>query len=298
MYLLLYLFSHHKILYMKRIAFLAVMALAALPMKAGRIITDSIPSNILGETVAYNVYLPDSFGTEDRAYPVVYLLHGLSDDYRAWDIKGGMQTVIDELIRSGEAREMVVIMPNAGGPDIHNTWNGYFNMPGRNYEDFFFGELVPEVEKKYNCGGSKGMRAMMGLSMGGGGSTVYCQRHPEMFSSCYAMSPWLDNQSGEVGGDNPQQDKFMLVSEAVKAHSAIAFVEQADEETLARLRTVAWFFDCGDDDFLLQQSMDMHMRMRAAGVHSELRVRDGAHNWEYWHLALRLSLPFVSRNFN
>ena len=38
--------------------------------------------------------------------------------------------------------------------------------------------------------------------------------------------------------------------------------------------------------------------MRAAGVPAELRVRDGVHNWEYWHLALRLALPFASRNFN
>ena len=50
--------------------------------------------------------------------------------------------------------------------------------------------------------------------------------------------------------------------------------------------------------YLLQQSMDLHMKMRAKKVHSELRVRNGVHNWEYWHLALRLSLPFASRNFD
>jgi S-formylglutathione hydrolase FrmB len=44
--------------------------------------------------------------------------------------------------------------------------------------------------------------------------------------------------------------------------------------------------------------MDLHMKMRARKVHSELRVRNGVHNWEYWHLALRLSLPFASRNFD
>ena len=39
------------------------------------------------------------------------------------------------------------------------------------------------------------------------------------------------------------------------------------------------------------------MKMRAAGLPCELRVRDGGHTWEYWHTALYTSLPFASRNF-
>lgn len=41
----------------------------------------------------------------------------------------------------------------------------------------------------------------------------------------------------------------------------------------------------------------LHQKMRDHGVPSQLRVRNGSHNWEYWHLALRWSLPFASRNF-
>ena len=282
---------------MKKILFAVFMALAFLPLRAGKVVTDSLSSKILGTVVKYNVYLPGDYNSA-KLYPAVYLLHGLSDDYTAWIKRGNMQTVADELVRSGEARPMVIIMPNAGGPDTHNTWNGYFNMPGCSYEDFFFGELVPAVEKKYNCGGSKGRRAVMGLSMGGGGSTVYAQRHPDMFSSCYAMSAWLDNKNDEVGYKKGSYDKLYLVGQAVRKHSALDYLDNADEATLEKLRTVAWFFDCGDDDFLLQQSMDLHMKMRARKVHSELRVRNGVHNWEYWHLALRLSLPFASRNFD
>lgn len=282
---------------MKKILFAVFMTLAFLPLRAGKVVTDSLSSKILGTVVKYNVYLPSDYNSA-KLYPAVYLLHGLSDDYTAWIKRGNMQTVADELVRSGEARPMVIIMPNAGGPDTHNTWNGYFNMPGCSYEDFFFGELVPAVEKKYNCGGSKGRRAVMGLSMGGGGSTVYAQRHPDMFSSCYAMSAWLDNKNDEVGYKKGSYDKLYLVGQAVRKHSALDYLDNADEATLEQLRTVAWFFDCGDDDFLLQQSMDLHMKMRARKVHSELRVRNGVHNWEYWHLALRLSLPFASRNFD
>ena len=284
--------------YMKKIFLITLLLLSFLPLRAGKVVTDSLSSLVLGVTVKYNVYLPDGYEKTDRHYPVVYLLHGLSDDYTAWVRRGGMQTVTDELIRSGEACPMVIIMPNAGGEDIHNDWNGCFNMPGWNYEDFFFSELIPSAEKKYNCGGSKGERAVMGLSMGGGGSTVYSQRHPDMFSSCYAMSPWLDNKDDEVNPDPSSMDKLDYVCQAVRNHSALDFIDAADEATLEKLRTVAWFIDCGDDDFLLHLSLSLHMKMKEAGVHSELRVRDGVHSWEYWHLALRLSLPFASRNFD
>ncbi len=281
---------------MKKYLAILVLALAAMPLNAGKIVTGSIDSKTLGATVKYNVYLPNGYKAENH-YPVLYLLHGFTDTYTAWVEKGGVETVADELIASGEMVPTIIVMPNAGGPEVYETWNGYFNMPGWNYEDFFFGEFLPEVEKKYNCGGAKGRRAVSGLSMGGGGSLVYAQRHPELFSSCYAMSPWLDNKENEVNTRTDGQDKVFLVREAVKRHSAIDFLSNADQATLAALRTVAWFVDCGDDDFLLQLSMDFHMKMREVKVHNELRVRNGVHNWEYWHLALRMSLPFASRNF-
>ena len=270
---------------------------AAFSANAGKVVTDSLRSQILGDVVKFNVYLPSGFDKTDRQYPVVYLLHGLSDNYEAWVKKGSMQMVADELIASGEADEMVIIMPNAGHPDTHNVWNGYFNMPGWNYEDFFFKEFLPSVEKKYRIIGDKGHRAVMGLSMGGGGSTVYCQRHPDMFSSCYAMSAWLDNNMGQVGGDNLKKDKLYYVCQAVRDHSALDFIDNADEETLKALRTVSWFFHCGDDDFLVRLSFELHMKMKAKGIKDELRIRNGVHNWEYWHLALRMALPFASRNF-
>ena len=221
-------------------------------------------------------------------------LHGLYGTYVDWATAGHMKDVVDELIASGEAARMVIIMPNAGDPDIHNNWNGYFNMPGHPYEDFFFQELVPTLEARYRIRADKQHRAVMGLSMGGGGSTVYAQRHPDLFSSCYAMSAWLDNP--EPKGNNPE-DKFYLVSKAVHDHSTLAFIDHADEATLEQLRTVKWFFDCGDDDFLMDLSVSLFQKMRDRGVRSELRVRDGWHSWEYWHQALRLALPFASRNF-
>ena len=273
------------------------LLLPSFSARAGKVVTDSLESKVLGTQVKYNVYLPDGFGQADKKYPVVYLLHGLSDDYTAWVRLGNMQLVANELIASGEACEMVIIMPNAGGLDTRNVWNGYFNMPGWRYEDFFFQEFMPAVESKYAIAGDRGHRAVMGLSMGGGGSAVYCQRHPDLFSSCYAMSPWLDNANDEVWPLDSKKDCLYYVTNAVHDHSALDFIDKADEATLERLRTVAWFVDCGDDDYLLDLSLAFHQKMRARGVKSELRVRNGVHNWEYWHLALRMALPFASRNF-
>ena len=283
---------------MKRILLMTLLlAAATLTARAGKVVTDSLYSRNLGATVKYNVYLPDGFDKGEKHYPVVYLLHGLYGCYEDWLKLGNMKLVADELIGSGEASEMVIIMPNAGDEDVHNVQNGYFNVEDWPYEDFFFQELMPEAEAKYRCGGAKGQRAVMGLSMGGGGSTVYCQRHPDLFSSCYAMSAWLDNPGGPRG-EPGVRDKLTIVSESVREHSALDFIDNADEETVAKMRTVKWFFDCGDDDGLLPLTTELYQKMRYKRIKSELRVRNGVHNWEYWHLALRIALPFASRNFD
>ena len=270
-------------------------AAAGQTLYRGTITEGSVRSAILGEEVKYNVYLPSGYDKQtDERYPVVYLLHGLYGIHSDWATLGHMKDVVDELIMSGECRKVIIITPDAGDPDIHNQWNGYFNMPGHNYEDFFFQEFLPTVESRYRIIADKQHRAVMGLSMGGGGSTVYCQRHPELFSSCYAMSAWLDEEAPTA--DDPV-DKLWYERKAVREHSALDFLRNADEATLEKLRTVKWFYDIGDDDYLLELSMKMYMLHREKDVKAELRVRDGWHGWEYWHTALRLSLPFASRNF-
>ena len=276
--------------------FLAFAASAqAQPLKQSEITTHSVNSAILGEEVAYNLYLPQGYdaAAPDR-YPVIYLLHGLYGTHVDWATAGHMKDVVDELIASGECRPVIIVMPDAGDPDVHNNWNGYFNMPGHHYEDFFFQEFIPAVESAWKIRGDKQHRAIQGLSMGGGGSTVYAQRHTDLFSSCYSMSGWLDNPEPD---ENMPKDKLYLVSKAVHDFSAVDFVANADDATLEKLRSVKWFFDCGDDDFILDLTLRMYQVMRQKGVPAELRVRDGWHSWEYWHTALRFSLPFASRNF-
>ena len=282
---------------MKRFILPLLLLLSAMTAGAqSQVVTDSIRSKLLGCEQKYNVYLPNGYKA-DNAYPVIYLLHGLYGDYSNWAQGGRMKDVADLLIARGELLPVVIIMPNAGDKDVHHYQNGYFNVKDWPYEDFFFQEFLPAVEAKYHCGGGKGQRAIMGLSMGGGGTIAYAQRHPDFFSSAYGMSSWLDNKQREVRGKDVPDSKLILTDLSVREHSALDFMDQASKETIGKLKSVAWFLDCGDDDFLLQLSMDLHMKMRRAGIKCELRVRDGGHTWEYWHTALYTALPFASVHF-
>lgn len=277
---------------------LLFLFLMLLPLRsvAGKIVTDSLKSTTLGTVRHFNVYLPDGYDADtNRRYPVLYLLHGLSDNHTTWTVRGGLKIVADELIACGEVVPLIIVMPEAGGQPVTEVWNGYYNMPEWPYETFFFKEFMPFIEHKYRITGDKGHRAIAGLSMGGGGSVSYCQKHPEMFSSCYGFSSWLYQDINDEA--RTKTDKLSRVNVAVHDNSCFKPVEDADEAAKQKLRTVKWFLDCGDDDYLLAQSERLHLLMRQAGIPCELRVRNGTHNWEYWHTGLRQSLPFASRNF-
>lgn len=262
-----------------------------------RVVTDSIHSKVLNAYRTYSVFLPKSYDSQsDKQYPVLYLLHGMLDTNTGWHMRGHVKDVMDQLVDSGEACEMIIVTPNAGGNIYEGVWNGYFNMPGWDYEDFFYTEFLPHIEKTYRIIADKGHRAVSGLSMGGGGSTVYAQRHADMYCACYAMSALMDIPDPNTN-PTPGQEKMTFLGISVHERNAIDFVKNADKKTLAQLRTIKWFVDCGDDDFLFDVNIAFFQAMRNAKVPCQLRVRDGGHTWEYWHSALYTALPFVSRSF-
>lgn len=259
-----------------------------------RVETKTLYSEVLGTERAYNVFLPKSYEVEtDRTYPILYLLHGMLGSNTDWTDRGHLKDVMDQLTASGEACEMIIVTPNAGGNIYEGVWNGYFDMPGWKYETFFYTEFLPHIEKTYRVKGDKQHRAIAGLSMGGGGTTSYAQRYPDYYCAAYAMSALMDLPEPTRSGD----DKMSMLTRSVIDHSCVRYVQEADEARIAALRSVSWYVDCGDDDFLLDCNIDLTRAMRKAKIPCEFRIRDGAHTWEYWHSALYTCLPFVTRQF-
>ena len=262
-----------------------------------RVEEHTVKSEALGTERNYTVYLPAGYDLNtERTYPVLYLLHGMDGTNKDWYERGHAKEVMDQLTASGEACEMIIVSPDAGGSVREGKWNGYFDMEGWHYEEFFFGEFVPMIESTYRIKADKAHRAIAGLSMGGGGATSYAQRHADMFVACYAMSaamhlPPADAEQVKRG------DKMALLTDAIHRLSCVDYLAEADEARKEQLRTVKWFVDCGDDDFLFDCNLDFYQAMRKAGIPCQLRVRDGAHTWEYWHSALYIALPYVSRVF-
>ena len=296
---------------MKKSIFAIVLTLIALTASAqnanqirnmmrnsSRIEKKSIHSEILNADRNYTVYLPAGYANNtDKQYPVLYLLHGMNGTNKDWAGRGHLQDVMDQLRAAGEVCDMIVISPNAGGNIGEGVWNGYFDMEGWAYERFFFEEFLPSVEKEYRIKGDKASRAIAGLSMGGGGSTSYAQRHADMFCACYAMSALMHLDAPQAQAPRDEKDKMWHLTKSVNKLSCVNYVANADDKTKEALRTVAWYVDCGDDDFLFECNMNLVLAMRKAGVPYQLRVRDGGHTWEYWHSALYDALPFVSRIF-
>lgn len=279
------------------------LILSALNIKAqsnyqSRIVTDTIHSRELGVKRAYTVFLPKSFESDKtRKYPVLYLLHGMWGKNDDWAGRGHIKEVMDRLTAGSEACEMIIVTPDAGGGDPNVFQNGYFDMPGWPYEKFFFTEFLPFIEKRYRIIGDKQHRAVAGFSMGGGGATAYGLRHPDLFGAVYAMSALMDIPEQGAAPFTDPNGKLAILTRSVMEHSCVKYVAEADENRTQELRAVSWFVDCGDDDFLLDRNIDFIRAMHRAGISCQFRVRDGGHDWEYWHSALYICLPFVTRIF-
>jgi enterochelin esterase-like enzyme len=284
---------------LRRLFALVLSASLAAPVAAqtGKVFDDlSLPSTILQGERKYAVYLPPDYETSERSYPVLYLLHGGGDDQTGWVQFGEVQHLADRAIREGTATPMIIAMP-----DAQTGRRGYFNdVRGEwRYEDFFFEEFIPFIERTYRVRGEKRYRAVAGLSMGGGGSFLYALHHPELFSSAAPLSAstgplTLADLRARLSPE--EQDVPEAALEAYfNRHSALALIEALPEE---QKEAVRWYIDCGDDDFLYEGNALVHIAMRKRGIPHEFRVRDGGHTWTYWREALPAVLAFVSQAFH
>lgn len=283
---------------MRRITALmfALLGLATAVSAQSRIEHFTLKSDLLGVEKNYSVYLPDGYDKSQENYPVLYLLHGAWGTNLAWvstdSVRGGnLQAIADAEIAAGRCKKMIVVTPDARGEGKRNGGKnmGYFNVENWPYEDFFFTEFIPHIEKKFRVLATKEGRAIAGLSMGGGGSFVYAQRHPEMFNAAYSTSGLLDHRYRAVSkiSTNPDEIEWLW---SVAQTSPVEFLRHATEEDKEKLRTVRWMLDCGDDDSLIQTNLDFFSEMKRANVDVEFRIRDGVHDWKFWREALPLIL--------
>ncbi|MCB0732662.1 MAG: esterase family protein [Ignavibacteriae bacterium] len=259
----------------------------------------SLQSKILDSERKYAVYLPPNYETSERSYPVLYLLHGSGDDQTGWVQFGEVLHIADKAIANGSATPMIIVMP-----DANTGKKGYVNRVGEDwrYEDFFFEELIPHIERKYRAKSEKRYRAISGLSMGGGGTFFYALHHPEMFSSACPLSAspgplTLEKAREQIKYFMPNAEDLPeeLVEEHFKNYSALYLINNMKAENKNAVR---WYIDCGDDDFLYEGNSLIHIAMRKNEIPHEFRVRNGAHNWTYWRESLPEVLKFVSDAFH
>ncbi|GAB3337505.1 alpha/beta hydrolase-fold protein [Larkinella ripae] len=287
------------------IRFLALCLFVALNSVAqdSKVFDDlTIKSTILKKDKKFALYLPPGYESSQRAYPVLYLLHGGGDDQTAWIQSGNMQTIVDKAVRDGTLPPMIVVMPDAEMTFYMNNAAGKYQ-----YEDYFIRELIPHIEKTYRCRTEKRYRAVAGLSMGGFGALLYALHHPDMFGSCAGLSAAVrtDQQIREM----PHQEYLRRyrttmgelkenenrITEFWNQNSILSLVQKMPE---AQKKAVRFYLDCGDDDLLLHEgNSQLHTLMRNLNIPHEYRVRNGGHSWDYWRSGLPDALAFISQSF-
>lgn len=252
----------------------------------------TLKSEILGVEKTYTVYLPDGYNKSTERYPVLYLLHGAKGVDSSWaeEKRGNAKNIADAEIAAGRAKKMIIVMPDARGIGEKNGGKnmGYFNVKNWPYQDFFFKEFIPHIDKKFRTIASKEGRAIAGLSMGGGGAVVYAQRHPEIFGAAYSTSGLLDHRYRPLIPSNYDIGWLWSVAQT----SPVEYLRAATAEQLEKLRTVRWMLDCGDDDKIIFTNIDFFLEMKREKIPVEFRVRDGKHNWAFWRESLPLILAF------
>lgn len=256
----------------------------------------SMNSEILKMERKFAVYLPPGYETSERSYPVLYLLHGSGDDQTGWVQFGEIGHIADKAIMDGSATAMIVVMP-----DANTGQRGYTNAPGNwNYEDFFFEEFMPYVEKEFRIRKEKRYRAVAGLSMGGGGTFYYALHRPDLFSSACPLSASTGPLSREDVKNQMQRRGMPNATEAdmdkwFAQYSVLELIKNIPDD---QKKAVRWFIDCGDDDFLYEGNSLVHIAMRKNEIPHEFRVRNGGHTWTYWRESLPEVLSFISEAFH
>jgi enterochelin esterase-like enzyme len=236
-------------------------------------------SGVVADQRDYYVYTPPAYDPKAKqAYPVLYLLHGFSDDASGWTAVGRANFILDNLIAQGKAKPMIVVMTlGYGAPEIVTAGVGGFShqdLRQKNFEKFtqaLLTEVIPQVESAYRVKKDRESRAIAGLSMGGAESLLTGLNHIDQFAWVGAFS------SGAITEDFNTQ--FPTLDS--KANSKL------------RLLWVA----CGTEDHLIDINRKFRDWLKSKDVnHTDIET-PGMHTWMVWRRNLTdyASLLFQSR---
>ena len=235
-------------------------------------------SAVVGDNRDFYVYTPPSYnGSADTTYPVLYLLHGFSDDASGWTAVGKANLILDTLIAAGKVRPMIVVMPlGYGAPEIVQPSSGPGNrlqdksLRQRNYTNFqaaLIDEVLPRVERAYKVNKNRDARAIAGLSMGGADSLLTGLNRLDLFSYVGAFS------AGGLNADFP-----------------VAFPQLSDS---ANSKLHLLWIACGTEDRLLTPNRQLISWLKSKGIKLTAIETPGMHTWMVWRNNLISFAPLL-----
>ena len=260
-------------------------------------------SKILNRDVTFALYFPDDYTTSKKHYGTVYLLHGWGDNQTAWVKGGGVNTIINDLETKGTIDSYIYVMPYALKSYYVNYYTDKYN-----YMDMFASELVPYIDSLYRTKAEANYRAVVGYSMGGYGAIILPYKHPEIFNISVPLSmSWRtheqyyaepqsiwDSQFGRIFGGEGLSGEARLTKYYLQ-HDPLTFFENLSETQ----KKVKLWMDCGDDEEQLSvTAVELHALLQKKEIPHHMRIRNGAHTWDYWHQGIREALPFITKTMN
>jgi S-formylglutathione hydrolase FrmB len=228
------------------------------------IATIELPSFSLERQVTYTAILPE---VGEPPFAVMYLLHGRTDDHRAW------------LQRSNVVRRLATVPLLVILPSGSNSF--YANLgPLQRFEDYIVKDLPEHVARTFRV--REGRAAISGLSMGGFGAIRLGLKYPKKYASIYAHSARLPSRE-ELATPAPTERMLWThgLDGAARADLDVdARVERMDDAAIAAMPRLG--FDCGTEDHLLPDSRRFHSVLERRGVPHHYAEHPGAHTWDYW----------------
>jgi enterochelin esterase-like enzyme len=230
------------------------------------------------------VYTPPGYDADPgKRYPALYLQHGAGEDERGWTTQGRANFILDNLIATGKAVPMFVVMDNgyaqkasAAATPARGERPGPRMFDFRGFEEVLLGDLIPKVDASYRTIADSKHRAMAGLSMGAMQTLQIAPAHPESFAYIGAFSP------PPVGTFDP------------KTASGGAFSDPAAFDRKVKL---FWFGAGTGEERFLSGIRKMHESLEQAGIkHVAFESPGTSHEWQTWRRSLHDFAPRLFRD--